>query len=289
MFKRKKYAFFFLLVALCFLGFLFFRLLPATFSGETPAAEGLETPEADGNKNKDPGNYPVSGNSNGFDIPEEVPEAPSGEPGPAPAAPADENLPPLEIDQALMEKLSFLQSPIPGARVTSRDSQLPGAPRAYRNGTHEGLDFYDGACGVSIQNGNPVYAAGEGIVCRIDHHYTELSEEERTGILEVCSRQEDTPADLLDKLRGRQVWIRHSGGVITVYAHLSSVAELQEGDHVEAGNYIGNIGNSGTSDGMKGTGDNAHLHFEIWIGEQYLGHGLPAKETRKLLQELLES
>jgi murein DD-endopeptidase MepM/ murein hydrolase activator NlpD len=287
MFRKKRYTFLFVIIALCFLAFSFFRLLPVTFSRGIPVAEEIETPDTYGGENlKD---YPGGEDPGEINTPEQMPEASSGQPRPAPAAPAEESGPSLKGDRALIEQLSFLQSPIPGAQVSSRDSQLPGAPRTYRNGTHQGLDYYDGACGVPIQNGNPVYAAGEGVICRIDHNYTELTEQERNRILQICGEQEDTPADILDKLRGRQVWIRHSDSVKTIYAHLSSVAEdFQEGDHVKAGDFIGNIGNSGTSDGMKGTTANSHLHFEVWIGEHYLGDGLSAKEARKLLKELLE-
>src|SRR5690606_17294390 len=34
--------------------------------------------------------------------------------------------------------------PIEGACLPSRDAVMPNAPRAYRNGVHEGVDFYNG-------------------------------------------------------------------------------------------------------------------------------------------------
>lgn len=290
MFKKKRYTTFFLIVLLCLLAFSFFKLLPVTFSRDIPAAEKTLSPETPGTyeENKENENdYPARENPGEENTLEKIPEVSAEQPEPSLAVPEDENGLSLWA-QSLIEQLSFLQSPIPGALVTSRDSQLPGAPRTYRNGTHQGLDYYDGACGVPIRSGDPVYAAGEGTICRIDHQYTELTEQERTRILQICSEQEDTPNDILDKLRGRQVWIRHSDSIITVYAHLDKVAELQEGDHVKAGDFIGNIGNSGTSDGVQGTSANSHLHFEIWIGEHYLGDGLPAKEARQLIKELLE-
>jgi murein DD-endopeptidase MepM/ murein hydrolase activator NlpD len=195
----------------------------------------------------------------------------------------------LKWDDLVIEKISFLQSPIPGAQVTSRDSQLPGALRPYRNGIHEGLDFYSGSSGIPINFGDPVFAAGPGIVYRIDHHYLEPSMEEREEILRICKEMEDTPEDILDKLRGRQVWLAHPYGVITRYAHLNEVAAyIQEGDLVEAGDFIGTIGNSGTSDGAEGNVLNPHLHFEIWISGSYLGEGLSPQETRELWKRVLE-
>lgn len=192
-------------------------------------------------------------------------------------------------DESLLETLSFLQSPLPGAQVTTKDSQLPGAPRAYRNGTHEGLDFYHGYCGIPINYGDPVLAAGPGVIYRIDHDYIETPMGERDELLRVSQELDDTPEDILDMLRGRQVWIIHPFGMITRYAHLDNVAgDLQEGDLVEAGQFIGTIGNSGTSDGANGSTLNAHLHWELWIGESYLGEGLPPSESRALLQSILD-
>lgn len=191
-------------------------------------------------------------------------------------------------NEELVRQLSFLQSPIPGANISSRDTQLPGAPRAYRNGTHEGLDYYNGFCGVPIYFGDPVYAAGAGVVTRIDHGYSEPSVGEREKMLKLSAAEGDTPEDILDKLRGRQVWIVHAFGVVTRYAHLDTVSEnLQVGDWIEAGNYVGTLGNSGTSNGARGTQNDAHLHFEIWVGDYYLGKGLPLDEIRSLWQQVL--
>ncbi len=210
-------------------------------------------------------------------------------PRPAFIAPkVDENGEP-RWEQNLVDKLYFLSSPISGAKITTRDSQLPGAPRPYRNGTHQGLDYYDGFCGVRIRFGDPVYAAGDGIIYRIDHGYTEPDPVARRNILEIAHSGQDTPEDILDKLRGRQVWIKHKYGAVTRYAHLHEVAEhLNEGDPVESGDYIGSVGNSGTSDGARGNTLNPHLHFEIWLGDFYLGQGLAPADIRKLWQNVLE-
>jgi len=191
--------------------------------------------------------------------------------------------------QAIVDELSFLQSPLPEAKVTTKDSQLPGAPRPYRNGTHEGLDYYNGYCGIPINYGDPVYAAGPGVILRIDHDYTEPETPDREEMLKISAAEGDTPAEILDILRGRQIWILHPNGTITRYAHLSKVAEgLKLGDLVEPGDLIGSIGNSGTSDGAEGSTANAHLHLEIWPGDTYLGKGLPPAEVRKILQKILE-
>ncbi len=191
-------------------------------------------------------------------------------------------------DEALIARLSFLQSPIPGAGISSRDTQLPGAPRPYRYGTHEGLDYYSGYCGVPVNFGDPVYAAGPGIIYRIDHDYVEPEFVQRQEWLQESAAAGDTPEEILDKLRGRQVWIVHTAGVLTRYCHLHTVAAaLQVGDMVEGGDFIGTVGNSGTSNGARGTRDDAHLHFEIWVDNYYLGEGLSPPEVRLLWEKVL--
>ncbi|TYC58562.1 M23 family metallopeptidase [Rhodobacterales bacterium] len=57
---------------------------------------------------------------------------------------------------------------------------------------------------------------------------------------------------------GNMVAIRHANGYITRYAHLSRF-QISEGDHVQAGDLIGNVGSTGRSTG-------AHLHYEIRKG-----------------------
>lgn len=54
---------------------------------------------------------------------------------------------------------------------------------------------------------------------------------------------------------GKMVEIRHANGFVTRYAHLSRM-QVAEGDHVLAGDLIGNIGSTGRSTGP-------HLHYEI--------------------------
>lgn len=54
---------------------------------------------------------------------------------------------------------------------------------------------------------------------------------------------------------GKMVEIHHANGFTTRYAHLSRL-QVQEGDHVLAGDLIGNVGSTGRSTGP-------HLHYEI--------------------------
>ena len=178
--------------------------------------------------------------------------------------------------------------PVEGATISSRASHLPGAPRAYRNGTHEGFDFYSGSVSVSIEYGTPIHAVAGGRVIRADHDYAENSPEQYDQVIEAAKRSLNTPPDILDALRGRQVWILHAGGFVSRYAHLSGIPEeIVEGASVAQGDVIGMTGNSGTLEAAQGTQDGPHPHVEIWQGEEsYLGKNLGPTQIYTLAEQL---
>lgn len=169
--------------------------------------------------------------------------------------------------------------PIPGAGLPEDDAHLPGSVRAYRNGVSQGFDFYDGQSGVPIQYGTPVIAAASGTVVRVDSRYTEIGPDAWQALLDQVT---DGAAESdLDRLRGRQVWLRADDGTLLRYAHLSDVRRgLTEGQRVVRGQVIGYVGNSGTDDGVAGTTRGARLHFEIWRGDDFFGRDLTPEEIR---------
>lgn len=178
--------------------------------------------------------------------------------------------------------------PVEGATLSSRSSHLPGAPRAYRNGTHEGFDFYDGTVSVSIAYGTPIHAVAGGVVLRADHDYVEMTAQEYDQIITTAQRNLSTPPEILDKLRGRQVWVKHPGGFISRYAHLAAISEgVRIGATVEQGDLIAATGNSGTLEAVQGTEDDPHPHVEIWKGDEvYLGEGMEACDIYPLAAQL---
>ncbi len=102
-----------------------------------------------------------------------------------------------------------------------------GSRRSY-NGSdykyyHTGLDY----CG---QVGDPIYASAAGVVVF-------------AGPLTV---------------RGNATMIDHGWGVYSAYLHQSEIL-VKVGDHVEQGQLIGRVGNTGRVEGP-------HLHFEILVG-----------------------
>ena len=157
-----------------------------------------------------------------------------------------------------------------GYDIPEEPELLPGSARDYRGGYHEGVDF-------PLSFGMPVYAAKAGKIVRIDLDYTEWSVDEQIAAEDVGFKLGYTPAPILDKLRGRQVWIDHGHGVVTRYAHLDSVELFSVGSIVEQGTLIGHVGNSGIKAGP-------HLHIEIRIGDSYLGDGLSGDTLLRALR-----
>jgi murein DD-endopeptidase MepM/ murein hydrolase activator NlpD len=93
---------------------------------------------------------------------------------------------------------------------------------------HEGMDFDPG-------EGTPFFAVADGVVTEVHNDAWGL---------------------------GKWVLIHHEVGNLTfdsLYAHMiENSTGVKVGDHVAAGDYVGKVGNTGTSTGP-------HLHFEIHI------------------------
>jgi len=151
--------------------------------------------------------------------------------------------------------------PIEGTDIPQDPELLPGAPRDYRGGIHEGIDFPAPA-------GTPVLAAASGTVLRVDVSFLDWNREQQDIALDEAITLGYTPAATLDRIRGRQVWIDHGKGLITRYVHLSAVEPLVVGQRIEAGALVGEVGSSGYPQG------GPHLHFEVRVGDDFYGDGL---------------
>lgn len=110
--------------------------------------------------------------------------------------------------------------PVPnGGRITSTFGY-----RTYPAvGHHTGLD-------IAIAQGNPIVAAEAGTVIRVIHGTTGY---------------------------GKYLMVNHGNGTVTLYAHTSKIV-VSEGQRVERGQKIAEIGSTGFSTGP-------HLHFEVRI------------------------
>lgn len=176
--------------------------------------------------------------------------------------------------------------PFPNAVLPIRPRSYPGARRLYRYGLHEGLDLYAlDAPGLYV--GSPVRVIANGKVTRLDADFVEMTPDEYESAMLETENQHRTSDGLADKLFGRQVHVEHSPQVVTRYGHLDTVSTgIAVDEAVEMGTTIGTVGVSGTSSGVYGTQDGAHLHFEIWVNGRYLGQGLSLYETMRLWLEL---
>lgn len=176
--------------------------------------------------------------------------------------------------------------PVEGACLTENEDLLPGARRSYRLGVHEGVDFYDADNCVPIGINTDVLAAKAGTVVRADLNYRSLTEEDLAELEERVEAENGSDPAAEDAYRGRQVWIDHGNGIVTRYAHLNAIAEgVEAGAEVEAGQVIGYVGESGSPESVTDPGIEVHLHFEIRVGDMYLGQGLPPLTARELYRQ----
>jgi len=193
---------------------------------------------------------------------------------------------PVAEPTAEVTEVRGLIFPIEGACLPSSDDLMPNAPREYRNGIHQGVDFYGVDNCVSIVRGTPVRAVKAGRVVRAMLNYQDLTWDELQALNERLAQGEANDPDILDTFRGRQVWVDHGGGLVTRYAHLEGIAPgIDVGVTVEAGQELGYVGESGTPESVTAPGTENHLHFEIWVGDHYLGQGLPPDEVRALYEK----
>jgi len=205
--------------------------------------------------------------------------------------PADNTVEPTEAEPTEEEPavqpdtgdLSGFAFPIDGACLPESDSLMPNAVREYRNGVHEGMDFYDSDNCTAIGMSTEVLAAKAGTVIRAAHDYQPLTPDALAALEAIAEEVGWDNPDVLDVYRGRQVWIDHGNGVVTRYAHLNGIAEgIEVGDEVEQEQLIGYVGESGTPESVTDPGSEAHLHFEIRVGDHFLGQGLDAGTVRLL-------
>ncbi len=176
--------------------------------------------------------------------------------------------------------------PIAGACLPADDRLLPGAPREYRRGVHEGVDFYGSYNCTAIGLDTEVLAAQGGTVVRADWAYQDLTGETLAELMERVEREGSSSPDATDIFRGRQVWIDHGEGIVTRYAHLNRIAQgVVVGAEVAQADLIAYVGESGTPASVTEPGTEVHLHFEVRVGDRYLGQELGPAQARSLYEE----
>lgn len=185
----------------------------------------------------------------------------------------------------MVEYLSFLENPIEGAQVSTQPGHLPGAKRGYRNGYHEGIDWYGYATSKNISIDTHVYAMAEGTVVRVDHDYEEYSSPLiRNKDLSLTAELGETPLYIFDRLRGRQVWVQYEKGIMNRFAHLNDIpGNLKVGDKVTSETIVGYVGNSGTSGAVNEDGTELHLHQDLLIYGDLFWEPFSLEEVTEIL------
>ncbi|UCZ51882.1 peptidoglycan DD-metalloendopeptidase family protein [Bacillus shivajii] len=203
----------------------------------------------------------------------------------APPAQDEFDLHSLTVEE-MIDYLSFLNKPIEGAQVSTVESHLPGAPRNYRHGTHEGIDWYAWGSGIEITTDTPILAMAEGKVVRVDHGFEEYpSPEVRNEDLDLAAEIGLTPEYILDRLRGKQVWVQYENGVMNRFAHLDRIPdELELGQIVNENTVIGYVGNTGTSHAFTGENGGLHLHQDLLIYGELFWEPYEPQEVTQILK-----
>jgi len=108
---------------------------------------------------------------------------------------------PPQTPEALAARLGRLQSPLEGADPAFPAGHLPGAPRDYRHGIHEGFDWFGYAIAVPLAATTPVRAMAAGVVVRADHGWSTPTAAERQEWLDLAVQARRTPAWVLNLRR----------------------------------------------------------------------------------------
>ena len=202
-------------------------------------------------------------------------------------------VPSNSFNQEWVKDLKLLL-PCKNVNLPKKSSRLPNAPRNYRNGTHRGIDFF-------ASWGTDIRAVAPGLVVRADHNYKEYPADFRVKMLRSSGTVGHTPSDIFNSvLLGRAVFLDHGFDLIpgfrtiSIYAHMSSIdKKIEGGTRVEAGQFIGKTGNSGTRPSTLGTRRDAHLHWEMILQknseEIYLGKDLPYEELYSMLKGIFSA
>jgi peptidoglycan LD-endopeptidase LytH len=192
------------------------------------------------------------------------------------------------LEKQIQLENTRLTIPLLGAHLPDNDNNLPSAPREYRKGVSQGFVFTGVDSGIPVSYAMPIVAASDGEIIKLDANFKEMTQPEYNALLGAIKN--GASENDLTKLRGRQIWLRHSDGTITRYCHLSKIDDrVSFAAPVKRGQVIGFVGNSGTLEGIRGSSGNARLLFEVWSNDgHFFGENLKPAEVRLNATKLLK-
>jgi peptidoglycan LD-endopeptidase LytH len=170
-----------------------------------------------------------------------------------------------------------LLTPIAGATFSLHREHMPGPGETPNSAGTAAFRFLDGYAGRLLGAGEPVVTVAEGEILRIDQAYENQDPEELAFLAGMADKPGLLGGYAVDRLRGRQVWVRHPSGHVSIYSHLSEVhPELRPGDPVEQGQVIGRLGNSGALPRDGESQASPRLGWELWApgGSHHLGQDM---------------
>ena len=140
---------------------------------------------------------------------------------------------PFVVDFCITDGHFIFQNPIHSPDNTFVDTTYRyGSTQNESREPHHGVEFLN-------KFGTPVHAAGDGVV-------------------QFAGTDNDRAYSPWKDFYGSVVVIHHANEMYTLYAHLSKI-DVEVGDEIEAGDQIGEVGQSGVATG-------SHLHFEVRRG-----------------------
>lgn len=209
-------------------------------------------------------------------------------PGPAPGA-GEATCPPPSpgsfarphlYGRDVLAELAGWEFPVRGGSLPPWPHLYPGGSRIYRQGVHRGLDLYHWDGPEDFGAGTHILAPAAGQVSFATVGYVPMTASEFDRLVGVTQMIGETPPDVLERFGGITVQLDHGNGLRTAYQHLDDTAEgITTGLEVEQRQLIGGVGMTGTEGEVYANDAAAHLHFEIWIGDRYLGQGITLRET----------
>lgn len=209
-------------------------------------------------------------------------------PGPAPGA-GEATCPPPSpgsfarprlYGRDILAELGGWEFPVRGGSLPPWPHLYPGGSRIYRQGVHRGLDLYHWEVPTENAAGTHILAPAAGRVSFATTGYVPMTASEFDRLVGVSQAVGETPPEVLQRFGGITVELDHGSGLRTAYQHLGDTAEdIATGMEVEQRQLIGEVGATGTEGEAYANDAAAHLHFEIWIGDRFLGQGITLRET----------